>query len=267
MAYFTPGQINSLFPVVGLIAFQGGIVIRRGCNVNLNRRSYLHERKKIYMVSKRSLAKLALLVRGSGVQFTSLMTLTYGANYPLSGRTAKKHLNHFLINAKRNFGPFEHIWVLEFQARGAVHFHIATTLPEPNSLQRDIFAQLWAAISTPYAWLYCQLDEVNGKLLQGQTLLTNESVISSHRSLRSWEKVRKGDSLHHYFAKYCTKIIQKKVPPWYADVGRFWAASKGVKLPDGEYFHGSEETVRQVGDAYGRNLARWNVLPKIILLG
>lgn len=131
MAYFTPEQINSIFPVIGLIAFHGGIVVRRGCNVNLNRRNYSHERKKIYMVSKRSLARLALLVRGSGVQFTSLMTLTYGANYPLSGRIAKKHLNHFLINAKRNFGTFEHIWVLEFQERGAVHFHIACTLPPP----------------------------------------------------------------------------------------------------------------------------------------
>lgn len=267
MPYFTPDQINSIFPVVGLIAFPGGIVIRRGCNVNLNRRNYSHERKKIYMVSKRSLARLALLVRGSGVQFTSLITLTYGANYPMSGRTAKKHLNHFLIAAKRTFGPFEHIWVLEFQERGAVHFHIATTLPPPDDMQREVFAELWQAICTPYSWMYCQLDFVNGKFFQGQTLLTDEAVKEVHRSKKHWEEVREGDSLHHYFTKYTTKLRQKKVPVWYADVGRFWAASSGVRLPDGEYFHGNEETVRQVGDAYGRNLARWKVLPKIILLG
>lgn len=267
MPYFTPDQINWIFPVVGLIAFPGGIVIRRGCNVNLNRRNYSHERKKIYMVSKRSLAKLALLVRGSGVQFSSLMTLTYGANYPLSGRTAKKHLNHFLINAKRTFGPFEHIWVLEFQSRGAVHFHIATTLPEPNTLERELFSQLWAAISTPYNFWYSSLEMVGGELKFKKELYTHDAVVVMHEHPEQWERVRKGDSLHHYFAKYCTKIIQKKVPPWYADVGRFWAASSGVRLPDGEYFHGNEETVRQVGDAYGRSLARWEVLPKIILLG
>lgn len=267
MSYFTPAQINSLFPVVGLIAFHGGIVVRRGNNVSLNRRNYLHERKKIYMVSKRSLAKLALLVRGCGLRFQSLMTLTYGANYPLSGKKAKRDLNHFLISAKRNFGPFEHIWVLEFQERGAVHFHIATTLPPPDDMQREVFAQLWQAISTPYSWMYCQLDLVNGRFFQGQTLLTNEAVREVHRSLRSWEPVKKGDSLHHYFAKYTSKLRQKKVPVWYADVGRFWAASKGVRLPDGEYFHGNEATVRLVGDAYGRSLARWKVLPKIILLG
>lgn len=219
------------------------------------------------MVSKRSLARLALLVRGTGIEFRSLMTLTYGANYPLSGRKAKKDLNHFLIASKRAFGSYDHIWVLEFQERGAVHFHIATTLPEPNILQREIFAKIWQEISTPYSWMYCQLEFDGKKFVPGQTLLTDESVREVHMHSKSWEGVRKKDSLHHYFAKYCTKIRQKKVPSWYSDVGRFWAASEGVRLPDGENFHGNEESVRQVALAYGRDLKQWQVLPKIILLG
>jgi len=267
MSYFTPEQINQFFPIVGILAYNGGVVVIRGCNLNLNRANYSHERGKVIVVSKRSLARLALLVRGCSVEFRSLMTLTYGANYPLSGKKAKKDLNHFLISSKRAFGPYEHIWVLEFQDRGAVHFHIATTLPEPNILQRGIFADIWQGVSTPYSWPYCQLDFDGKKFRQGQTLLTDQAVRDVHLHNFSWEAVRKKDALHHYFAKYCTKIRQKKVPSWYSDVGRFWAASEGVRLPDGHPFHGGEEEVRQVAMAYGRDLQRWQVLPKIILLG
>lgn len=267
MPYFTPEQVNAFFPVIGLVKYKGGVVVRRGYNLNLNRGNYLHERKKITVVSKRSLSRLALLVRGTSIKFLSLMTLTYGANFPLSGRNAKRDLNHFLIASKRVFGPYEHIWVLEFQERGAVHFHIATTLAPPNLLEREIFASIWQGISTPYCWLYCQLDWDGKKFLQGQTLLTDKAVFEVHMSGRSWEPVKKADSLHHYFAKYCTKIRQKKVPIWYSDVGRFWAASQGVTLPDGEVFHGTEKEVRALGEAYGRSFERWRVLPKVLLLG
>lgn len=219
------------------------------------------------MVNKRSLARLALLVRGSSVEFTSLMTLTYGANFPMSGRIAKSHLNHALITFKRTFGTFEYVWVLEFQERGGVHFHIATTLPEPDDVQREIFARKWQMISTPYHWWYNQVEYPYGIENFKQGLNTDDAVFEQHKHELAWERVRKGDSLSHYFAKYSMKIRQKKVPVWYSDVGRFWGASKGVALPDPKYFHGSDELVRQVGLAYGRNLERFEVLPQIILIG
>lgn len=267
MSYFTPDQINSFFPVIGIIKYNGGLIVRRGCSLNLNRGNYSHERRKIFMVSKRSLSRLALLVRGTSVKFRSLMTLTYGSNYPLTGRKAKKDLNHFLISSKRAFGPYEHIWVLEFQERGAVHFHIATTLSPPNVLERKIFARIWADISTPHNWLYRQLKIEDGNLVQKKTLLTRQAVFDMHEFPEQWERVKKGDSLHHYFAKYSTKIRQKRVPEWYADVGRFWAASSGVTLPDGEVFHGKESDVRMLAALHGREVHRWEVLPKIILVG
>lgn len=267
MPYFTPDQINSFFPIMGFVKYNGGIVLRRGCNLNLNRGSYLHERKKITVVSKRSLAKLALLVRGTSVQFRSLMTLTYGANFPLSGRIAKRNLNHFLIASKRAFGSFEYIWVLEFQSRGAVHFHVACTLDEPNELQRGVFANIWSDISTPYTWLYTAIEPPYGPKQSREVLFTNEAVRWQHMRPQHWEKVRRGDSLSHYFAKYTMKIKQKKVPDHYSDVGRFWAASGGVRLPDGVVFHGRESDVRGLLALHGRAAHRWEVLPQIILLG
>jgi len=267
MSYFTPQQINQFFPVIGIIKFKGGVVVRRSCLLTLGQARYIHKRREIFMVSKRSLAKLALLVRGCGVEFRSLMTLTYGANYPLSGKMAKKDLNHFLISAKRNFGPFEYVWVLEFQERGAVHFHIACTLPEPGILERSIFAGIWQKICTPHFWPYSQLEIVESRYEFRQVLETGQAVFLQHIKDSHWEKVKKGDSLHHYFAKYSLKIRQKKVPDYYRDVGRFWGASSGVRLPDGEYFHGSDEHVRQLTGLYGRDMSHMEVLPKVLLLG
>lgn len=267
MAYFTPEQINAFFPVIGILVYPGGMKIQRGCNLNLNRQNYAHERMKITMVNKRSLARLALLVRGSSVEFTSLMTLTYGANFPVAGKVAKKHLNHLLIGLKRSFGLFEYVWVLEFQERGAVHFHIATTLPAPDDVQREIFARKWQLISTPYSWAYSQVEYPYGVENFKQGLMTDQAVFEMHKHKLSWERIRNDDRLSHYIAKYSMKIRQKVVPSWYGDVGRFWGASKGVALPDGEYFHGSDELVRQVGVAYGRDLSRFEVLPEIILIG
>jgi len=267
MSYFTPEQINLFFPVSGIVVYNGGIIVKRTCLLNLRQARSIHKRRGVFMVSKRSLAKLALLVRGCGLEFRSLMTLTYGANFPLSGRTAKKNLNHFLIAAKRQFGPFEYIWVLEFQERGAVHFHIATTLPEPGILERSLFAGIWQKISTPHQWQYSQLEIVEGAYEFVQVLETGQAVFLQHIKESHWEKVRKGDSLHHYFAKYSLKIRQKKVPAWYSDVGRFWAASEGVTLPEGDVFPAEEGHVRELASLYGRDLSGMEVLPKVLLLG
>jgi len=172
-----------------------------------------------------------------------------------------------LVASKRAFGSYEYIWILEFQNRGAVHFHVACTLPPPGDLEREVFARTWQRISTPFSWPYCQLDEVSGRLLRGQTLLTDKAVYEAHVHRNSWEGVRKNDSLHRYFAKYSTKIRQKEVPSWYADVGRFWAPSRGVRMPEGQYLHGTDSDLRELARERGRDLSGWRVLPKVILLG
>jgi hypothetical protein len=267
MLNLTPEQINLMFPVTGIVAYPGGVIVQRSCSLSLSQMRHLHIRGQILMVSKRSLNRLALLVRSCGVKFTSVWTLTYGVNYPLSGKQTKKHLNHFLVQAKRTFGPFEYVWIIEFQQRGACHFHVATTLEPPSSLERSVFANLWQAISTPYSWMYCQVADVGGKLVEGQTLLTDRAVYEVHNHPKSWEAMRKKDGIHRYFAKYANKLKQKKVPEFYGDVGRFWGASRGVKMPEGKYYHGGDNEVRAIAAAYGRDIGSWRVLPKIILLG
>lgn len=219
------------------------------------------------MVSKRSMNKLALLVRASGVTFSSAMTVSYGVNYPLNGKEVKKHLNHFLVSLKRAFGSFEYVWCLEFQERGAPHFHILTTLKKPDFDMRWKFSDTWAGVSVPFIGPYCRVLEENGKLLPGGLYNTHNACMAVHTHQNAWERIRKPDGAGRYMAKYANKLRQKKVPSFYSDVGRFWGASRGVKLPDGQYMHGTDQDVRQLAAEYGRDISRWDVLPKVILLG
>ena len=265
MSRFSKGEINIFFPVSGLTLYPGGITVIRACTIEVWGKTHKHERGKIVKISNRSLNRLALIIRSSKVQFRSVMTLTYGANYPLSGKVVKRHLNAFLTDSKRKFGKFDYVWVIEFQARGAPHFHMATTLPEPTFPEREIFADMWARISTPEKWMYCPFH-YHGQTNRGQVeLRTDLAVWDTHLHHKAWERVKSEDGMSRYFAKYANKIRQKEVPEHFRDVGRFWGVSKGVTLPLGLRFHGTEEEVRQLLWLKGRDTKKWEILPKTVL--
>lgn len=240
-------------------------MVRRACSLDLHQARYIHKRGKIDMVSRRSLNKLALLVKSCGVTFESVMTLTFGQNYPMSGREAKRMLNSFLVQSKRGFGNYEYVWVLEFQERGAVHFHLALTLPPPTDSERETFSEIWQRISTPMHWQYCPLPGHGQNEQKSIELWTDFACLSVHNHPKAWEAVRKSDGVGRYFAKYANKLRQKKVPVWYSDVGRFWGASRGVKLPDAVEVYGTDSQVREFLEAKGRNVQNWQALPKIVL--
>lgn len=238
MSKISPELLNSMFPITGLSVYQGGISIKRSCVVEMWGRAHKHERGRIVRVSARSLNRLALLVRSSGIQFRTLMTLTYGQNYPLSGKIAKRHLNTFFVDAKRKFGHFEYFWVVEFQGRGAIHFHVATTLAPPTFAQRETFADMWARISQPESWEYCRLKDKPKGDVDGRVLRTDWASYDVHLNENHWAKVKDDAGMGRYLAKYANKIRQKDVPDHFRDIGRFWAASRGVSMPEGSFFSG-----------------------------
>jgi len=267
MSQMSPEFISSVFPIIGLSVYPGGVIVRRMSLLEFTGKSYEHKRRKITMVSKKSLNRLAILVRSSGIKWTSVMTLTYGLNYPHSGKIAKKHLNAFFTDMKRNFQPFEYFWVCEFQRRGAVHFHVATTLPEPNIFERGMFAQIWSRISCEGDWPYDSIEFDGRKFQRGFLLYTRESSYEVHVHPKAWEKVQNDKGMERYLAKYANKLRQKEVPSWYGDVGRFWGVSRGVKMPAPTNYDASESQVREALHWQGRHLDGMKVLPKIVLVG
>jgi hypothetical protein len=181
-------------------------------------------RGKIEYLSADSRRRLALLAGNCSVSFRSFVTLTYPAAFPCDGALVKRHLHAALAALRRKCPGVQYIWFLEFQRRGAPHFHafLDASLPSPlgpmarrsGRVRKEVFVH-W-----PWQdWLSRRWFEIVG------------SGDPQHLAAgAAWERVEKEDGAARYVAKECYKTFQKFVPEGYQDVGRFWGASRGVSL-------------------------------------
>jgi hypothetical protein len=136
------------------------------------------------------------------------VTLTYGADYPTDGKIVKKHLKS-MRDWMAKQGVSKGVWFLEFQKRGAPHFHFF--IEANHSLTSLKVATAWARRIKNYL----PTKESRRKLIavhQGQVKNGRPCV----------EPVKKPHALSYYGTKYATKSHQKEVPDEYQNVGRFW---------------------------------------------
>lgn len=129
-----------------------------------------------------------------------MLTLTYPANFPLDGRLVKTHWRRFRQWMIRN-GADTGLWVLEFQKRGAPHFHIFIREP----LDKDAVSNAWYKI----------VNSRDPKHLVAGTRI---------------ETFRYPPALGSYVMKYAAKMEQKDVPAEFENVGRFWGVWGKPKL-------------------------------------
>jgi len=155
------------------------------------------KRAKIINFSKRSLKRLKHLIRNSANIWKSIITLTYPSNFSLDGRLVKSHLNAFLQYLRRR--NIKYLWVLEFQQRGAAHFHILVS----DYINKNELSNEW----------YNVVSSGDEKHLQAGTQI---QAIKSERHL------------YGYLSNYIKKLYQKSVPKEFQSVGRFWGASRNL---------------------------------------
>jgi hypothetical protein len=129
------------------------------------------------------------------------VTLTYPARFPTSSRVYKAHLRSFLARFKRRYPHVPIIWRLEFQKRGAPHYHLMIFTPWYISWR-------WVA----GAWY-----EATG-CADYLTLVAGTET----RAVRSWGGVM------HYAAKYMSK--SGPLPDGQAP-GRLWGIHNRKDLP------------------------------------
>ncbi len=137
------------------------------------------------------------------------VTLTYHHSWPKDRQGRKRHLDAFRKRLERHYGPFAAVWRLEFQKRGAPHYHLLMWLPVPPaphriSVLRTRIATYWNDV----------VDPGNIEHLQAGTSLEIP---------RSWRGV------NSYAAKYMGKLeqLQEGAP----SVGRFWGVWRRGMLP------------------------------------
>lgn len=188
--------------IKGITVYRNDVVIDRSKSRSLAERDNMRQKKakrgKITRLSYKSRARLAFYAMNTFVEFEHMTTLTYPKVYPKDGRLVSEHGRQFFQWLKRNGGG-EYLWFLEFQKRGAPHFHIL----HEGEIDREKVSKSWYKI----------VDSGDEKHLRAGTRT---------------EKIREHNGARYYALKYAMKPYQKIVPLHYQNVGRFWGNSKGV---------------------------------------
>lgn len=182
-------------------------------------------RTAIREFSVKSAGRIRRYLRTCVCDYTYIGTLTYPQEYPTDGVEFKRHLKNFIQRYKRKVESttredeqFSFFWFMEFQKRGAVHFHYFTThmpyqyphqIPGNDGFDnQDVIKQsrLWIA----NAW-YESCGKMDPKHLMAGT---------------QFDRMRTGrGGTIKYATKYALKQKQKVCPENVTNPGRWWGVS------------------------------------------
>lgn len=187
----------------------GNLFIVKQVGASMPKR-YRGERGDITKFSEGCARRMRAYLRECEADYKIMVTLTYPADYPSNGKVVKEHLRRFIQEVARNEARNRKInrqawieeresifWFLEFQNRGAPHFHLFSTF----EICKKWCAKKWYEI------------------------VQSEDIRHLHAGTRV-ESLRSGrNGASAYANKYANKSIQKSVPEGYENVGRFWGVS------------------------------------------
>jgi hypothetical protein len=167
-------------------------------------------RGNISEFSKSSGTRMRRYLRECMAEYSQMVTLTYPGFFPTNGKAVKENLRRFIQEVRREKirthpscsvdevdYEFSAFWFLEFQKRGAPHFHIFLTWAP----SKEWVASTWYRI-------------VNSEDKRHFNAGTRTEFLKAGRA-----------GTVSYAAKYAAKNEQKSVPEGYEDVGRFWGVS------------------------------------------
>jgi hypothetical protein len=150
---------------------------------------------------KRMIEMMASINKARVRWMPQLVTLTYPAVWPAEPKVWKQHLEAWLKRLERRYDGLAAIWKLEFQSRGAPHFHLL------------VFGARWI----DHNWCARNWYEVvdSGDI---RHLAAGVEV----KRVRSWRGVMS------YASKYLAKKTTENLPRM---VGRFWGVHHRERLP------------------------------------
>lgn len=178
--------------------------------------------------SERSRYRLLHAVKNCSADFFSMITLTYPAEFPTDGRMVKRNFNAFRKRLLRRFPGSLGVWFLEFQKRGAPHFHILVSLKlseygpiEGRTRKRRKQGPKKYMTVLPLekmisAWWFSIVGSNDPKHLAAGC---------------AWEEIENTDGAIRYASAHASKPHQKRVPKEFVEVGRFWGVIGKVRVP------------------------------------
>lgn len=186
--------------------------------------------------SVKSAGRIRRYLRCCSADYSLFGTLTYPAEFPTDGRVFKAHLAKFVRAFKHKVGKchraedaakFSFFWFLEFQERGAPHFHFFTTHMPASARDKDLYeAQHIAAKHQPLRqddyWIRSSRKWIATKWYE----IVGSGDVAHFRSgtQLDWFKTGRGGTIK-YATKYALKQKQKKKPEIITNIGRWWGIS------------------------------------------
>ena len=251
--------INSCFPVTKIVK------LGNGC-YKLKRESLLQgdygapERGTITKMSKQALARLIVTIQSTEIEFSSMLTLTYPKVYPSKGDIIKQDISFLTTWLKRNFDT-ENLWFLEFQERGAPHFHVMLENDAITPKMRVKVGLKWTERIVLSDWFSDYIDDQDKPEETYSKEVRKIAAVNCHETV--WELIREVSGARNYVTKYAAKAYQKKPPKWFKGVGRFWGCSRAVSTK-GIEIDVTDSEVRDYLREHNHTVADWEVLPKYI---
>ena len=178
--------------------------------------------KKLTITSTK---RLRFLLRNVADTMEYEVGLTYPKEFPKDGLVVKQHFHK--LRMRLNYRGYKHIWVLEFQKRGAPHFHLLIN----KYISEEELAKMWF------------------------TIVSSGDIKHLSRGVHVGF-IRSKDKMASYFITYITKQDQKQVPQEYKNVGRFWGASQNLLPCTIKKFYGNMEDIRELKKQL-RPMRRW----------
>lgn len=163
-----------------------------------------------------------------------MLTLTYPGDVlfvPDDGRIVKRDLDEFIRALIHVIGKdSRYIWILEFQRRGAPHLHVWVDSPcLRRKLEKDpLIVHRWVSSKWTDIVFARFINYAEPWLFKIHPVFA-DAFCSHLRAGTRVEKMRLAHGCAAYVSKEGAKLLQKKVPPQFASVGRFWGVSRNFR--------------------------------------
>jgi hypothetical protein len=214
------------------------ITIRNENRLRRNMESRLSRRRSITRFSVGSQKRLARLLLNNLKRFKLFFTVTYRMNQR-NCRVSKQHINNFLTRFRQAFGKESgYVWVLEFQKRGAVHFHIWFEEFDPlelagarNIVVRKQIANRFKGDDTNFSrfqlltslWLRITGQLGDSKAVRASTdlkVIESTGFVITYAVKYAWKGEQKE------YTGNIDEVTGEVLDLW---VGRYWGASRSIR--------------------------------------
>ncbi len=214
-------------------------------------------KEEMTVVTRKTVKNAVEVLTNSEQELNSMMVCTYPETYPDDGRIVKAHHKVMLEAIRRKFGDFSYFTAIEYQSRGAPHFHVGLSFDlallgqgEIISLKRKKSGRRYPAFQTVKPiqdWAFETWLEIiakpdisyNGEPLEWSGIDEEDEAAmrkayNQYNAGFSWEVMREKNGATRYFVKELTglKLYQKTIPQGYKHPGRHFLYSTDMRFDD-----------------------------------